>query len=36
MTATMDSTPRVMPVLVTTSSMVMGRETPVCDGYCVV
>ena len=32
-----DSTASVTPVLVTTSSMVIGRETPVCcwSGYCV-
>src|ERR1700722_13676915 len=37
MTATIVSTPSVIPVLVTTSSMVSGRETPACrcSGYCV-
>ena len=36
-TATADSTASVMPVLVTTSSMVSGRATPVCcwSGYWV-
>ena len=35
--ATAVSTPSVMPVFVTTSSMVSGRDTPVCcwSGYCV-
>ncbi|SIL90088.1 Uncharacterised protein [Mycobacteroides abscessus subsp. abscessus] len=34
--ATATITPRVMPVLVTTSSMVSGRDTPACaSGYAV-